>query len=221
MQIDLWIADLDSQQVEPFRLLLSPDELERARRFRFDRDRHRFSVARGMLRSLLGNVLKRNPAKIEFSYAKRGKPFLAGEFIHFNVSHSHGIGVFAIARDREVGIDVEKIDPRLLEDGIAERFFSTPEVAMLRSLPQQLQTQAFFNCWTRKEAYIKACGEGLSLELDQFSVSLIPGEPAKLMHVKNDPTQAQRWSLVDLSVPPGFVGALCTEGSGWTLIHHE
>jgi 4'-phosphopantetheinyl transferase len=116
-----------------------------------------------------------------------------------------------------VGIDLERIRFDLAVAEIAERFFSRREVAMLRTLPTELQRQAFFRCWTRKEAYIKARGEGLSLLLDQFDVSLAPGEPAAILGTQRDPSEASRWSLQKLTPAPGYVAALAVEGHGWRL----
>jgi 4'-phosphopantetheinyl transferase len=137
----------------------------------------------------------------------------------FNVAHSEGLALFAVAHNREVGIDVESLLRKLTNDQIAERFFSPKEVAALRALPVELQRQGFFNCWTRKEAYIKARGKGLSLPLDQFTVSLAPGEPARLLETAGEPDEALKWTLRDLPLPMDgdFVAALAVEGSGWRL----
>nr|ASV46661.1 hypothetical protein [uncultured bacterium] len=145
-----------------------------------------------------------------------GEPF-AGRGIRFNVSHSGEMALYAFARGRELGVDVEEV--RRMEDGlhIAERFFSQAEVAVFRSLPEEIRDDAFFNCWTRKEAYIKAVGEGLSFPLHVFDVSLAPGEPARLL-ASRDPQQAERWSLRGLPDPaPGYRAAIVVEGEGWDL----
>jgi 4'-phosphopantetheinyl transferase len=186
-----------------------------------ERDREHFIVARGVLRAILGRYLNRVPECLSFSYGARGKPALAGESdtdaIRFSVSHSHGVALYAFTRGREVGIDLERIRCDLAAVEIAERFFSRREVAMLRSLPTAVQHQAFFRCWTRKEAYIKAKGEGLSLPLDQFDVSLAPEEPAAVLGAQRDPSEASRWSLQDLAPAPGYAAALAAEGHGWRL----
>ena len=137
--------------------------------------------------------------------------------INFNVSHAHGFIVFAFTRNREIGIDIERIRPEAAHDGVAERFFSAQEVKVLRSLPLHAQPQAFFNCWTRKEAYIKARGEGLSIPLNQFDVSLIPGESAKLIESRVDPDDAQKWTLQALPMGTQYAAALAVEGSDWDL----
>ncbi len=133
------------------------------------------------------------------------------------MSHSHGVALYAVTRDREVGIDLEFIRRDLEVEQIAERFFSRRETATLRALPTALREYAFFLCWTRKEAYIKARGEGLSLPLDQFDVSLIPGEPAALLSTQPDSDEALRWSLQELTLASGYVAALAVEGRGWSL----
>jgi 4'-phosphopantetheinyl transferase len=170
-----------------------------------------------VLRAILGGYLNQGPECLSFCYNSQGKPALDGDAIRFNVSHSHGVALYAVTRGREVGIDIEHIRFDLAVAEIAERFFSRREVVMLRALPAEVQRQAFFLCWTRKEAYIKARGEGLSLPLDQFDVSLAPGEPAAVLGTQRDPSEASRWSLQELTPAPGYVAALAVEGHGWRL----
>jgi 4'-phosphopantetheinyl transferase len=172
-----------------------------------------------VLRALLGRYLKLEPAKVQFVYNAWGKPTLApgsGQAaLQFNVSHSGELALYAFARQAEVGIDIEFIRTDLDYEEIAERFFSSHERATLRSLPAQVKGESFFRCWTRKEAYIKAKGQGLSIPLDQFSVTLRPGEPARLLHVQGDPQAAQRWSIQELAPDSGYLAALVVEGDGW------
>ena len=137
--------------------------------------------------------------------------------LRFNLSHSHSLALYAITHQRELGVDLEFIRPEVVEEPIAERFFAAAEVAVLRGLPASLQPEAFFNCWTRKEAYIKARGEGLTLPLDAFEVSLAPEEPAALLSVDSDPAEASRWSLQALAPGPGYVAAIAVEGRDWQL----
>jgi len=137
--------------------------------------------------------------------------------LRFNLAHSHRLALCAVTRGREVGIDLEYVRADLADERIAERFFSTREVAALRAVPKGARLQAFFNCWTRKEAYVKARGEGLSMPLDQFDVSLAPGEPAALVSTPTDPQEASRWSLQDISPAPGYVAAIAVEGRDWVL----
>jgi 4'-phosphopantetheinyl transferase len=222
-EVHVWRATLDQtpSQIQSFFHNLAADERARAGRFHFDRDRVCFIVARGVLRAILGGYMNRAPESLSFCYASHGKPALAEEFagdtIRFNLSHSHGNALYAIARGREVGIDLERIRDTLAVGEIAQRFFSRREVAMLRMLPTELQHEAFFRCWTRKEAYIKARGEGLSLPLDKFDVSLAPGEPAAILGTQRDPSEVFRWSLQDLTPAPGYAAALAAEGQGWCL----
>src|ERR1035437_1708303 len=222
-EVHVWRATLDQtpSQMQSFLHNLAADEQARAERFYFERDREHFIVARGVLRAILGGYLNKAPECLSFCYSSHGKPALAGESdrdaIRFNVAHSHGVALYAVTRGREVGIDLERIRFDLAVAEIAERFFSAREVAMLQTLPTEIQRQAFFRCWTRKEAYIKARGEGLSLPLDQFDVSLIPGEPAALLSTQPDSDEAVRWSLKELTLASGYVAALAVEGRGWTL----
>jgi 4'-phosphopantetheinyl transferase len=218
----VWRIELaqPAAQVEEFRQTLSEDEIARADRFYFEKDRDRFIVARGTLRAILGRYLKRSPHELRFRYSAYGKPSLDdddGAWLRFNVSHSHELGLIAVTCGREVGVDIEWIRPDVATEQIAERFFSTHEVAALRALPADRQTEAFFNCWTRKEAYIKARGEGLSFPLDKFDVSLVPGEPARLLRTEGAPQEALRWRLCELLPGPGYVAALAIEGHEWQL----
>jgi len=222
-EVHVWRATLDESpsRVDGFLHTLAADERTRAERFYFPRDRERFIVARGVLRAILGLYSNSAPEGVSFSDGSHGKPALAGESggaaIRFNVSHSHGVALYAVTRVREVGIDVECIRSDLKVEQIAERFFSHHEITTLRALPTHLRESAFFRCWTRKEAYIKATGKGLSLPLDQFAVSLAPGEPAALLSTQGDPHEAQRWSLLELTPAPGYAAALAVEGHGWCL----
>jgi len=202
--------------------ILADDERRRAERFYFENDRRHFTVARAAMRILLAGYLTRRPEKVNFAYGNYGKPRLTDENnaspLRFNLTHSHGLALLAVTRGREIGVDVERLRD-MEQDGelLAERFFSPREAAVLRSLPPQWRREAFFHCWTRKEAYIKAQGKGLSLPLDQFDVSLHPDEPAALIATQHDPQEAQRWSLRSLSPAEGYVGALAVEGHSWRL----
>ena len=222
-EVHVWRAALDQSPSQRDGLLctLAKDEQAKAGRFYFQIDRERSIVARGALREILGLYMSRAAQSVSFCHGPQGKPALDGESgidaIHFNVSHSHGLALFAVTRRREVGIDLEFIREGLDAEQLAGRFFSQREIATLRALPTGLRKHAFFLCWSRKEAYIKARGEGLSMPLDQFDVSLIPGEPAALLGTRPDSDEAARWSLRDLSVAPGYVSALAVEGRGWSL----
>jgi 4'-phosphopantetheinyl transferase len=221
--VHIWRAALDpaASCVEQLRRTLSADELHRAARFHFPRDRRRFIVARGVLRNILGRYLGVSPVELGFHYSAYGKPALADmaeEGLRFNLSHAHEMALFAVTCGREIGVDIEYLQREIACEEIAERFFSAHERASLHAVSAELKHQAFFNCWTRKEAYIKAHGEGLSLPLDQFDVSLGPGEPAALLATRGDPREALRWSLQALTPGPGYVAAVAVEGQGWHLI---
>ena len=219
-EVQVWRAFLDvlPSYLESLCPILSVTERERAARFHFERDRSRFIVARASLRILMGYYLRKPPSAIRFGYGPHGKPFLVGEEtvdLRFNVSHSQGLALYAVTLGAEVGVDLEYSDGNMDFEAIAERFFSVREIAALRSLPEHEKRKAFFACWTRKEAYIKARGEGLLVSLNSFSVSLIPGEPARLLDVQSDPVESSRWSFLELVPEPRYVGALAVEGRGW------
>lgn len=217
-EVHVWRASLDltASRIQSLERTLSPDECGRAGRFHFERDRRRFIVAHGLLRAILARYLGTEPGQLQFRYDPHGKPALAvdsgGGGLRFNLSHSHRVALYAVARGREVGIDVERIRTAVDVEQIAERFFSPREVAALRVLPPEVRTEAFFTCWTRKEAYVKARGKGLALPLDQFAVSLTPGEPAALLSVRGMLQETSRWSLRALAPGPGYVAALAVEG---------
>jgi 4'-phosphopantetheinyl transferase len=188
--------------------ILAADELNRAGRFRFAHLRHSFILARGALRILLGAYLDRPPSAIQFQYGSKVKPSLATAFPRFNASHSGDLAVFAFTANCEIGVDVDQIRPVPDMQDIANRFFCTEEAAELTSLPPDQQEQAFFLCWTRKEAYIKAIGDGLSAPLDNFHVTMQPGQPARFIHVEHDANAANDWKLYDLQLAPNYSAAL-------------
>lgn len=192
--------------------LLTNDEIKRAQRFRFQQDRDRFVVVHAVLRILLGVYTPIPPEQICFQYNVHGKPYLALNQNHamldFNISHAHEMALLAFARGRAVGIDLEYVRSDIRHEQIAERFFAMQEIASLQSLSGSLQSAAFFNCWTRKEAFTKATGEGLSRSLSQFSMSLVPGEAARLLAIQGQPEEASKWFVQDLEPGPGYAGAL-------------
>ena len=165
----VWRASLNlpASQIERLGQTLSTDEWSRANRFAFQKDRDHFVAARGILRAILGHYLDEAPNRLRFSYNPFGRPALAGEpeGLRFNVSHSHGRALIAVTGGRSVGVDVERIRPDVTYEQLARRFFSPREVAALLALPENLRRKAFFTCWTCKEAYVKARGEGLSIPL--------------------------------------------------------
>jgi len=217
-EVHLWRAYLDCEEtvLRRFEATLAADERERAQRYFFQHDRDHFVASRGVLRELLGKYVTRAPDEIEFAYTPQGKPSLrpAGLTppIRFNVSHSHGLALFAFAVGRNLGVDVELVRPDFGGEEIAERYFAPQEVEELRIVPASLQAEAFFLCWTRKEAYVKARGEGLRIPLDSFHVSLTPGQPEQLHS-----SDSLSWSLHSLRPDPRYVAALVGEGEGWRL----
>jgi 4'-phosphopantetheinyl transferase len=223
-ELHIWEASLDrtASAVASFGRTLSEDERARADRFRFERDRARYIVGRGLLRRLLGEYLGLASAEIRFAYGPNDKPRLERETLHFNLSHSGPIALYAFNRDTEVGVDIELGDADLSKELIAERFFSPSETASLRSLPQALQSQAFLACWTRKEAFIKARGDGLSLALDSFDVSLQPDTPAAVLRTEWCADEPGQWWLGDLSDPGrGYIAAVAVKRHGWRVIRRR
>lgn len=222
-EVHVWRAPLarPASRVESLSLLLAPDELGRAARFHFRRDRDNFIAARGTLRLILARYLGVRPGQLEFRYTAYDKPSLASEFgggdVRFNLSHSHDLALYAFTRGREVGIDLEYTRPQEELDAIAGRFFSAPEISALRALPADLRLQAFYNCWTRKEAYIKARGEGLSFPLDCFAVPVGSGGESLPLDVFGCPQENARWSLRELTPGEGYAAAIAVEGSDWRL----
>ncbi|MDQ6818389.1 MAG: 4'-phosphopantetheinyl transferase superfamily protein [Actinomycetota bacterium] len=225
-EVHVWESSLDrpSEVVQRFRGVLSEDELERADRFRFEGHRCRYIVGRGQLRSLLAGYLGAAPAELPFEYGEFDKPALQSSDLCFNLAHSGAVALFAFTYAGEVGIDVEIEDARLRDDRLAERFFSPAEVAVLRSLPRSERARAFLRCWTRKEAFLKARGDGLQLALDTFDVSLAPGQPVAVTRTAWSKSEPTEWSLSDLSdEDAGYIAALAIRTSAspaikrWTL----
>lgn len=214
--VHVWRVDLEQPEdvVEKFRSTLESDEIFRADRFHFEKDRRAFTVSRGFLRHVIGRYLETNPEAVRFSYGPYGKPALNGEHknsaLRFNMSHSRAVGLVAVTEAKEVGVDVEYIRADFATEDIARRFFSPREVEAFNALPTDQQVAAFFRCWTRKEAYIKAIGRGLSQPLDGFDVTLVPDDPPALLRADED--DASRWSLSDIGVGDDYAAALVVEG---------
>ena len=217
-EVQIWFTRLDRQSAELAQLerLLSPDELARADRLldRFTRDR--FVAGRGFLRATLAGYLGVQPADLRFAAGEHGKPWLVDEAasapLRFNLSHADGRAILAVASDREVGVDLERVLDDLPFREMAQRFYSPRERTELFSLPEDRQLAAFFRCWTRKEAYLKGCGSGFSQPSDCFDVSLLPGHPPALLGHRAASGAASRWRIVDIPAPAGFCAALAVEG---------
>lgn len=216
-EVHVWRVFLNNapEWVQSLSKALSEEERQRANRLTLQRERQDFIVTRALLRILVGRYLKQSPDTISFSYGANGKPYLAvrnGYALRFNLSHSEGIALYAVSLGREVGIDIEIIRDVRVPEVIAELFFSPRERAALKSLPEEIRSKAFFTCWTRKEAYLKARGDGLAVVRDSFSVSLEPGASAALLEVSTEPDEVSRWSLVELNPDSRYVSALAVEG---------
>ena len=226
-EVHVWRAGLDlpSSEVQRLRGILMDDEVDRANRFSFEIDRQRFIAARATLRSILSRYITIYPSHLRFYYNQYGKPFLAPEFsshlLNFNLSHSESMALYAISRNREIGIDVERIRSDVEYEEIAKHFFSRNEVAMFGTIPAEKKLEAFYNCLTCKEAYIKAHGQGLSLPLDSFDVSFALGEPSMLLMTKDEPQERILWTLLDLTPGAGYIGALAVKGIGCRFRYWE
>jgi 4'-phosphopantetheinyl transferase len=214
-RIDVWRLRLDEPPTEASAtIILSPDEAKRANRFHFERDRIYFSQCRSTLRRLLASYLAMPAAEISFEYLASGKPrLIAAQNPHglqFNVSHSANMALIAVGSYHQLGVDIEKIRADVDTTSLAERFFSLRERAGLQALPEQLGVSGFFACWTRKEAFLKATGEGLSFPLADFSVSTHPDRDPVLEEIKGNTEAGKQWFLADLSVAPGFRATVAT-----------
>jgi 4'-phosphopantetheinyl transferase len=216
--VDVWRVPLDEPETrETEASVLSPDESARASRFHFEKDRVYFARCRSALRRLLAAYLSVPAAGICFEYPSGGKPQLAvyqnPGALEFNVSHSGSIALIAVAREQRIGVDIEKIRPDVDADALAERFFSVRERAGLRALPDRLRVAGFFACWTRKEAFLKATGEGLAFPLADFSVSTSPDVPPQLEEIRGDTEIGKEWFMADLSVGNDYRAALVSDVS--------
>ena len=222
-EIHVWQAPL----VVPVSILqqlnqhLSEKEATRAASFHFTKDRNRWIVAHGVLRLLLARYTGADPHLIDFDVNAYGKPSLASPVLpiplQFNLSHSRDLVLYAFTYNSQVGIDVEYKRADIDYDALARVSFSSNEQAILHSLPNHLKHDAFYNCWTRKEAYIKARGKGIYIPLDQFDVSFLPGEPAALLDSREDPQEPTRWTLQELIPAPDYAAALAVESSDWLI----
>ena len=219
-ELHVWRASLDVSPALSHRLesTLNADEKLRAEKFLVPQARQRFVAARGILRELVATYLEVEPTKVEFLYGPQGKPSLSpvhNSKICFSVSHSREMGLFAFADCGEVGVDIEQVKPDFKGMEIASHFFSSEEIAALAKLSPELGVEAFFRCWTRKEAYVKARGQGLSIPLRSFTVSFTDSK-----QLLRDETGAA-WSCCALEPAPGFAGAVVAAGDNWSLQYWE
>lgn len=218
-EVHVWEASLTQPAVlAALRGLLAPDELERAARFRFERDRSRYITGRGILRLLLAHYTGEAPDRLEIAYGANGKPELGAGGLQFNLAHSGDVALYAFSSAEEVGVDVELADPSFAGERIPEHFFSASEVATLRALPVEDQPAAFLRCWTRKEAFIKARGDGLMLQLDAFDVTLVSRHDAALTRTRWSRSEPGQWSMADLSDEQGrFIAAVARRSTNLTV----
>jgi len=213
--VHIWRLQLDAPdgKVEELRTYLSRDECARADRFMRPEHGRSFTAAHGTLRLILSKYLRCSPEEIGFGKNDFGKPSLSEKSpIEFNLSHSGDAALVAVTSDREIGVDIERYREGLETEKISKRFFSPREVAVLLALPESDREEAFYTCWTRKEAYIKARGEGLSIGLSGFEVAFAPGAAPALLHSDKDPKEADRWEFVNIDVQPGYAAACVVEG---------
>lgn len=214
--IHVWLADLEDATLS-FDSGLSPDEMARAARFVFERDRRRFARGRARTRALLGGYLGIDAGQLRFEYESHGKPRLAsgqgGSDLDFNVSHSETLLAVAISSAGPVGVDVEAVRCLDDRDALARRTFAPAEVRCLESLAAEDRDAGFFRAWTRKEAFVKALGEGLSHPLDRFEVSITPGQPAKILSIDGDCAAAAAWHLENAPLADGYLGAVAVRGT--------
>jgi len=217
-RVDVWRVRLDEPASAGSEAsVLSADEIARASRFHFDKDRIHFTRCRSALRSILSGYLAIPVTEIRFEYLASGKPQLeAGQnprALQFNVSHSANMALIAVGSEHRLGVDIEKIRDDVDTNSLAERFFSVRERAGLQALPDHLRVQGFFACWTRKEAFLKATGDGLSFPLADFSVTAHPDTDPALEEIRGNTEARKKWFLKDLSVAIGYRAAVAGEGA--------
>jgi 4'-phosphopantetheinyl transferase len=206
-------------------VLLSEEEKQRAEQFRFPQHRQAFVVRRGILRILLSQYTDIAPMQIEFKYMLTGKPHLANQEdfsdIHFNLSHSELLGLYAFSWGRQVGIDVECVRSMHELEQVARQNFSAEEYGRFKRLGRATKLKAFYHCWTRKEAFIKATGDGLYFPLHEFEVSFEPYYPAELLSVAGSRERAKRWSMHDIKTCEGYAAALVVDGNDYAISHKQ
>ena len=219
-EVHVWLADLEGADLASLGSILSAEEIARADGFRFAPDRDAFVAARGILRTLLGRYVQRDPASLCLRVGGHGKPFLeteTAEGFRFNVSHSERRALFAFTRGRELGVDLERVRPERARLELAERFFAPSEAVALAALEPEERAAAFFRCWTRKEAYLKARGDGLSAALAGFSVTLAADAGPALAWSEAGEAEVRRWDFRDVTPGDGWAAAVVARGNDWTL----
>ena len=213
-RVVVWKVRLDSAE-HPVESPLSADEIGRANRFHFEKDRSQFVCCRSALRKLFGEYLDISPAEVRFKYLSSGKPQLEGaqnpHDLQFNVAHSGDLALIAVGTGHRLGVDVEKIRGDVDTQSLSERFFSLHEREGLRALPEPERVSGFFACWSRKEAFLKATGEGLSFPLSKFSVSVHPNLAPEIEEINGSEQEGKQWFLADLPVGTEYRAALVAD----------
>jgi 4'-phosphopantetheinyl transferase len=222
-EVHLWTVQLDTSDhsYEHCSSWLSADETARAERFKFDRHRRRYVIGRGVLRAR-GRILGEPAARIQFAYGDKGKPSWANSNspVRFNVSNSGDLAAYAFTKACEIGVDIEQLRAMSDMQDVARRFFAREEVQDLMSLPESERTHGFFHCWTRNESYIKAIGDGLSVPLDSFRVTLLPGDTARMVHLGGSVDAAACWTLHGFDPFPDYIGALAYPDAQRPIVSH-
>lgn len=222
-EIPVWCASLGdfNSELPQFRAMLSSAEQAKAARFRFSRDRNSYVIRHGILRVILGRYLAQPPSEIELCYGPFGKPEIKGEVVgeslHFNHSHSGDLALFAVARGSPIGIDVEYLRPLPHLEAIAARFFSPREAEMLTALRTECRMEQFFACWTRKEAILKATGEGIGEGLANVEVAFTAREEAEIPRIAGESQGRTEWELRSFSPAPGYLAAVAFKHHNMTL----
>lgn len=218
----LWLVNINKsfRDLDYYTALLSPEEKKRSGRFHFSRDKNRNIITYAVLRLLISNYINIDPAQVMYKYNQYNKPEVANRKnsgLGFNLSHSGNYIIYAFSLRREVGIDIEQKREINYADSIVKRFCSEKEKTEYFSFPPEQRNEIFLCCWTRKEAYIKARGEGLNFQLNNFTVSLNPADPPALLDVSDEPFEKQKWSLYDIEVHNGYYSTLAAEGKNLIL----
>jgi 4'-phosphopantetheinyl transferase len=222
-EVHVWRSSLEMMpsHVKTLKQILSADELNRAGRFYFQKDSDHFVAARGFLRLILGKYLGIEPGEILFCYGPHGKPELAeginGKSVRFNVTHSHGLAIYAVTRGHNVGVDLEYLHPDLVVEDIMEQWFQPREIASLKAHPHHIRMRVFFTYWTRKEACLKALGMGLVHDLNRVEFSETIGEPLGIHNIYEKARKDSLWTVKDLDAGFGYAAALAIEGHGFQL----
>ncbi|MEO8664515.1 MAG: 4'-phosphopantetheinyl transferase superfamily protein [Ignavibacteria bacterium] len=219
---EIHIYSIDSKvvvnEIESFREVLSEFEILKAKRFKFDKDKKNYIVFRSTLRKILSEYLITDPSSITFSYSEKGKPYIKDSILKFNVSHSRSLAVYAVTLNDELGIDTEHIKKMPDAFEIAQRYFSIKENTEFAELKKGEIPLSFFNCWTRKEAFIKALGYGLSYPLADFSVSFKPGDEPQISWIKDNDKKKNEWSLFNIDIAKGYVTSLAVKSKKKNIV---